>query len=81
MMSFFEIPVFYCKMYANFKICVLFTFFFFNFKYIVKKYNIGLTDEEVTTVINMIDPTEENTSYLYQIVANKLNGLDCDKFD
>ena len=29
----------------------------------------------------MIDPNEDNTSYLYQIVANKLNGLDCDKFD
>lgn len=51
------------------------------FKYIVQKYNIGLTEEEVKTIINMIDPGEENTSYLYQIVANKLNGLDCDKFD
>jgi HD superfamily phosphohydrolase len=51
------------------------------FKYIVKKYNIGLTKEEVETIINMIDPDKDNTSYLYQIVANKLNGLDCDKFD
>ena len=51
------------------------------FKYIVEKYNIGLTEEEVKTIINMIDPGKENTSYLYQIVANKLNGLDCDKFD
>ena len=51
------------------------------FRYIVKKYNIGLTEEEVGTVIAMIDPDEQHKSYLYQIVANKLNGLDCDKFD
>jgi len=51
------------------------------FRYIVKKYNIGLTDDEVDTIIAMIDPCEEHKSYLYQIVANKLNGLDCDKFD
>jgi HD superfamily phosphohydrolase len=51
------------------------------FKHIVRKYNIGLTEEEVNTIINMIDPGEDNKSYLYQIVANKLNGLDCDKFD
>ena len=51
------------------------------FRYIVNKYNIGLTNAEVDTIINMIDPGVENTSYLYQIVANKINGLDCDKFD
>ena len=51
------------------------------FRHIVKKYNIGLTSDEVDTIINMIDPGIENTSYLYQIVANKINGLDCDKFD
>ena len=51
------------------------------FRYIVNKYNIGLTNAEVDTIINMIDPGAENTSYLYQIVANKINGLDCDKFD
>ena len=51
------------------------------FRYIVQKYNIGLTSDEVNIIINMIDPNKDNSSYLYQIVANKLNGLDCDKFD
>ena len=51
------------------------------FKYIVKKYKIGLTEEEIGTIIEMINPNEDKKSYLYQIVANKLNGLDCDKFD
>ena len=51
------------------------------FKYIVKKYKIGLTEEEVGIIIEMINPNEDKKSYLYQIVANKLNGLDCDKFD
>lgn len=51
------------------------------FRYIVNKYNIGLTNEEVNMIISMIDPALNNTSYIYQIVANKLNGLDCDRFD
>ena len=51
------------------------------FKYMVKKYKIRLTEEEVETIIEMINRKEDNKSYLYQIVANKLNGLDCDKFD
>ena len=51
------------------------------FRYIVEKYNIGLTPNEVNIIINMIDPSDAHNSYLYQIVANKLNGLDCDKFD
>ena len=51
------------------------------FKYMVKKYKIGLIEEEVNMIIEMINPENNKKSYLYQIVANKLNGLDCDKFD
>ena len=50
------------------------------FEYIVKKYNIGLLDEEIRIIKRMIDP-DINDSFLYQIVCNKINGLDCDKFD
>lgn len=50
------------------------------FEYIVKKYKIKLTPSEITTVKKMIDPPN-NSSFLYQIVCNKKNGLDCDKFD
>lgn len=51
------------------------------FEYIVKKYNIGLTINEIDLVKRMIDPLEEDKSFIFQIVANKINGLDCDKLD
>lgn len=51
------------------------------FEYIVKKYNVGLTENEIGIVKKMIDPGKEDTSFIFQIVANKMNGLDCDKLD
>ena len=51
------------------------------FEHIVKKYNIGLTENEINIVKKMIDPGAEDISYIYQIVANKMNGIDCDKLD
>ena len=51
------------------------------FSLIVKKYNIGLLDEEIQFVKKLIDPSEEDKSFIFQIVSNKLNGLDCDRFD
>lgn len=51
------------------------------FEYIVKKYNIGLTEGEIDIVKRMIDPGEEDKSFIFQVVANKMNGLDCDKLD
>jgi len=51
------------------------------FENIVKKYNIGLTDNEINIIKKMIDPGPNDTSFIYQIVANKMNGIDCDKLD
>lgn len=51
------------------------------FEHIVNKYNIGLTKEEIIIVKKMIDPGPEDISFIYQIVANKMNGIDCDKLD
>ena len=50
------------------------------FEFIVKKYKISLCDDEIKIINRMIDP-DINDSFLYQIVCNKINGLDCDKFD
>ena len=51
------------------------------FEHIVKKYNIEINDEEIDIVKKMIDPDESCNSFEFQIVANKMNGLDCDRFD
>ena len=51
------------------------------FEYIVNKYSIGLTKNEIEMVKKMVDPGKEDKSFIYQIVANKMNGLDCDKLD
>ena len=51
------------------------------FEYIIKKYNIDMTDHEIDLVKKMIDPDKNCNSFEYQIVANKVNGLDCDRFD
>ncbi len=50
------------------------------FEFIVKKYKIDLSDDEIKIINRMINP-DINDSFLYQIVCNKINGLDCDKFD
>ena len=54
-------------------------------RYIVNKYNIELSDEQISTIINMINPVNPlqygNKSYLYSIVSNSINSLDVDKID
>lgn len=42
------------------------------------KYNLGFTEDELTFIIDVINPTKEG--YKYQIVSNK-NGIDVDRFD
>ena len=45
------------------------------------KYNIGLTQEQLDIICEMINPTGKNDSFLFSIVSNQLNSLDVDKID
>jgi len=40
-----------------------------------------INSDEITFIQNLINPTNEHTGFIYQIVSNTLNGLDVDKFD
>ena len=51
------------------------------FSYIVDKYNLDITTDEVTKIKNLIEPGEHDTEFIYQIIANNKSGIDCDKFD
>ncbi|KAJ2929353.1 hypothetical protein H1R20_g7742, partial [Candolleomyces eurysporus] len=56
------------------------------FDYIVKHYKIPISDKDVRFVKALIagDPTQCDASekpFLFDIIANKRNGLDVDKFD
>ena len=65
--------------------------------HMVDKYNIPLSKSEVHFIQSLIDPhhaespdstdlhesheSSPSDHFIYQILANKVNGLDCDKFD
>ena len=51
------------------------------FEHIVKKYKLKITKAECIFIKKLINPGKEDTDFIYDIVANKKNGLDCDKFD
>ena len=53
------------------------------FKHIIEKYHINITDKEVEFIENCIMGTNMKgyPKYLFQIVCNKVNGLDSDKMD
>ena len=62
------------------------------FKHICKKYKIKLSDIDIQNIIDIIHPPEDWEKgfiwndknigiWVYQIVANPLNGIDVDKFD
>jgi HD superfamily phosphohydrolase len=52
-------------------------------QYMIKKYNIGLTNDEVTLLCNLIigSPMEGYPKYLFQVINNSWNGIDVDKID
>jgi deoxynucleoside triphosphate triphosphohydrolase SAMHD1 len=41
----------------------------------------NINKNEINFIKSLINPSKENTSFLYQIVSNNLNGLDVDKYD
>ena len=51
------------------------------FELIVKKYKLNFTKNEIEFVCDLIHPKKNCKGFLYQIVANAKNGIDCDKFD
>jgi HD superfamily phosphohydrolase len=46
-----------------------------------KRLNFIISDNMITFVKNVINPTIKNKGFLYQIVNNQINSLDTDKFD
>ena len=48
---------------------------------IFKENSYELTSQDVEQIKKYIDPSSHDTGYLYEIIANKRNNLDVDKFD
>ena len=52
------------------------------FKHMVAKYKLPLTKKEVDDIIQFVEPSVHyKRNWKYQIIANKLNGIDVDKLD
>mgnify|MGYP006096624467 CR=1 FL=1 len=56
--------------------------------HIVNKYNIDLSEEDIKFIGDLINPydldfskIDKNKHFLYEIVSNRRNGIDVDKFD
>jgi deoxynucleoside triphosphate triphosphohydrolase SAMHD1 len=57
-------------------------------EHIVNKYNIDLSEEDIKFIGDLINPydldfskIDKNKHFLYEIVSNRRNGIDVDKFD
>ena len=48
---------------------------------IFNEYPFDLSEFDINQIKKYIEPDETNTGYLYEIIANKRNCLDVDKFD
>lgn len=64
-----------CKMFSN----IVRKYVNTNEHIIVHK--LGLSEEEISFVQSIIDPSEKDIGWVYQIVSNNFNGVDVDKFD
>ncbi len=52
------------------------------FKNMIKKYKLGIGDEEFEIICELINPSKKNVNkWYYQIIANKQCQLDVDKID
>uniref|UniRef100_A0A6C0FCA3 HD domain-containing protein n=1 Tax=viral metagenome TaxID=1070528 RepID=A0A6C0FCA3_9ZZZZ len=52
------------------------------FKNMIKKYKLGISEEEFGTICEIINPSKKNVNkWYYQIIANKQCQLDVDKID
>lgn len=51
------------------------------FKHIVSKYKIDINEKEIEFINTLIQPTKDNVGSIYQIISNKVNDVDVDKFD
>jgi HD superfamily phosphohydrolase len=49
-------------------------------KYIIKKYNLNITNNDINEIEKMIIPNGAK-GFLYQIICNEESGYDCDKLD
>ena len=50
-------------------------------EYIIKKYNIPIYNTDLELIKSIINPSNTNIGFVYQIVSNNLNNIDIDKFD
>lgn len=53
--------------------------------YMIKKYSLGISSEELEFISKIINPkeieTEDTREFIYEIINNERNGIDVDKFD
>lgn len=48
---------------------------------IFNEYDTGLSQEDINQIKHYIEPDDSDVGFLYEIIANKRNNLDVDKFD
>ncbi len=51
------------------------------FDYLIDDNHIDISEDDRKFVHRLIEGQEDSTNWIYQIVANKKNSIDVDKFD